>query len=835
LGRFDEAERELTKVYEIQRKLYGERAEAVGTTLVSLGTLDTSRGDYSRAKQRLELGLEILTEVHGGDSQLVAVTLGKIGLLARIVGEYREAEHHLREALQIMQRLFGEHHPEVANRTVALATLYRDKGDLDAAENMYWRAVEVLERHPSPEYLATALNDLGSILIDRGQFDKAEQCTARALAIRQRLFGSRNFFVAQSTNNLAEIHRLQGHYEKAGPLYDVALESFEAVLGSGHPEVATVLGNIGLIRHVLGNYAAAEEAFQRAAEIQEATLGDGHVSFPRPLISHAMTCWAQGSTSKALTLLNRAGEARERSVQQLLSAGSDRQRIASRRLWVGETDITVAFHIDGLPDDDASLALAFTTVLRRKGRVLDELARTAGAFHRHVNNGQDQELRNELAAMRTRLATERDGRMLQALQFEEEQLQRELSERSPISSAETQAASLDQVLSRLPEGGALVEFFKYHQVDPRKDESSAFQSSHYVAYVLRRHGPLEWVDLGDGTEIDRLVEAFRRALSEKTRSDVKELARALDERVMQPVRPFLQGAQRILLSPDGSLNLVPFAALVDESGDWLVTRYTISYLSSGRDLLRFGSAGESQSAPVVVAGPNYFMHGVEQSRRQWRLLPRTLGQADLICELFPDSVPLTHDKATEEALLNLRGPRILHVATHGYFDAEAPGVQSDDDNPLLRSGLILAGANGAPVGDQDGVLTALEVAGLNLWGTQLAVLSACETGLGGLIAGEGIAGLRRSLVLAGAESQLISLWQVSSAATGELMRGYYKRLQAGCGRAESLCARQREMLATEDRSHPYYWAAFILSGASHPLPAVAPVQAVVQQGGARDG
>jgi CHAT domain-containing protein/Tfp pilus assembly protein PilF len=833
LGQYDAAERDLTEVYDINRQVFGERSPAVGTTLSSLGTLDWSRGDWSRAMARLQQGLAVLVEAYGEDDCRVATAIGKLGRLAQEMGDYPQAERRLREALRIMRQRLGEDDPQVVACAVLLAGFHSAKGDFAAAEPIYRAAVERLERRLGGEHptVAAVLNDLGSLLMDTSRLDEAEQLTGRALAVREKVFGLGHRSVAQSANNLAEIQRLQGRYEQAAPLYQRALAAFEASLGPGHPEVAKVLNNIGLVRHSQGDYAKAVEALQRAAAIEETALGTSHPDLPRTLVNLAVAYWAQGSTTKALALLDRAGEARERNLRLLLSTGAERQRLAAVQQLNGEIDVAVAFHTHALPDDDKSLALAFTTVLRRKGRVLDALADTLGTMRRHLAE-PDRQILERLAAVRARLATHMtiasggsqppsDERALRELLFEEERLQRELSERSPIHQAETAQGSLEQVRSRLPHGGALVEFLRYRPVDPCKATTEAFGTWRYVAYVLRPEGSPEWVGLGDSAEIDRLVELFRQALADKTREDVKEVARQLDERVMQPVRPLLRDAQLILLSPDGALNLIPFAALVDEFGDWLVTRYTFGYLSSGRDLLRTELAGDARSAPVVVAGPDYFMRGMEASRRQWGALPDTLDEADMIRDLFPDSVQLIGDQATEAALQDVHGPRLLHVATHGYFDADAPGVQFAV-SPLLRSGLVLAGANGRPTGDQDGVLTALEVAGLDLWGTLLAVLSACETGGGELVAGEGIFGLRRSLVLAGAESQMISLWQISSAATCELMRGYYRLLQAGLERTEALRAQQREMLAGERFAHPYYWAAFIPSGAWHSLPETNP-------------
>lgn len=243
-------------------------------------------------------------------------------------------------------------------------------------------------------------------------------------------------------------------------------------------------------------------------------------------------------------------------------------------------------------------------------------------------------------------------------------------------------------------------------------------------------------------------------------------------------------------------------------------------------------------------------------------LPGTKGEADALNTILPGVRVLTEAHASEAAVKRVSAPSILHIATHGFFlpdqkrdeasEANARGLALGDaptattargENPLLRSGLALAGANerasGGTAGAEDGVLTAYEAAGLDLWGTRLVVLSACETGVGEVQNGDGVYGLRRALVLAGSETQVMSLWQVSDDATRDLMIAYYRLLQEGAGRGEALRRVQLAMLAgvraaTGDAqskrgldtrpggdggrvggnwSHPFYWAAFIGSGA----------------------
>ncbi|MEM1308968.1 MAG: CHAT domain-containing protein [Cyanobacteria bacterium P01_H01_bin.153] len=317
------------------------------------------------------------------------------------------------------------------------------------------------------------------------------------------------------------------------------------------------------------------------------------------------------------------------------------------------------------------------------------------------------------------------------------------------------------------------------------------------------------------------------------------------------IAPYLADQEHLLISPDSQLNRIPFEALQTEAGgDYLVQQYQISYLTSGRDLLKLETTPPSTAPALILANPNYDTadaavqvasdndhRSAELSQLQVGPLPGTAAEAEAIAPLLPNATVLTADQATENALKAAQAPRILHIATHGFFLADVerseetqnwlsarsietplPPAEVGIENPLLRSGLALAGFNARQSGSEDGVLTALEAANLNLFGTQLVVLSACETGLGDIANGEGVYGLRRTLTIAGAESQLMSLWLVSDEGTQVLMARYYEKLMSGMGRSEALRVTQLEMIAEGGQySHPYYWASFILAGDWQPL------------------
>ncbi len=376
--------------------------------------------------------------------------------------------------------------------------------------------------------------------------------------------------------------------------------------------------------------------------------------------------------------------------------------------------------------------------------------------------------------------------------------------------------------------------------------------------------------MGDAETLETALSAFREAIAGRG-IDVLERARQLDALTMEKIRPLLGDAGKLLISPDGGLNLVPFAALVDETGHFLIENFGLSYVTSGRDLLRPVSPLPSREDPLVLGGahfnatPQYSRGEANRSRDMQALefghLPGTKNEAKQIRKILglPKNRLRIGKAANEEAVKSVRGPRILHLATHGFFLPDSSTNLQQGTNhpeyvsrrlqeaPLLRSGLALTGFNNRHkvTGANDGVLTAEEVKNLDLWGTEVVTLSACETGLGDVQNGEGVFGLRRALVLAGARTQVMSLWKVDDRATSDLMVSWYEQLNRGVPRAEAMRAVQlaalqgRHLPATNrplarglrnkgeadvpadprlsGTRHPYYWASFIVSGETGPI------------------
>jgi CHAT domain-containing protein len=443
------------------------------------------------------------------------------------------------------------------------------------------------------------------------------------------------------------------------------------------------------------------------------------------------------------------------------------------------------------------------------------------------------------------------------------------------------AADHRVVAGTLPKGTALVEFVRFHRVNyeavPARGEFQ-WQSPCYLAFVLHAGEPdnVKMFEIGEAESIDQMIATFRASITGGDRhllpaaeqsgqkaktSDGSELRVAVFDRLLSA----LGNCKRIFLVPDGDLTRLPFEVLPTANGDRLIDTYKFSYLSTGRDILRLKAEATGQPTdPLVIADPDFDLRREERAEAavtgeaqgqqlqviksgsdsdtiRFKRLPGTRAEGKRIADML-GVPPLLAADVLESRLKACRSPCILHIATHGFFLADQrydldlaqsflnlSGQTADAridymshlQNPLLRSGLALAGANtwlakdSLPEQAEDGLLTAEDVSGLDLLATELVVLSACETGLGEVQIGEGVFGLRRAFVLAGAKTLVMSLWKVPDQQTQELMADFYQKLLNDKPRVTAL--REAQLAMKQRYPDPLYWGAFICQGDPWPL------------------
>jgi len=784
----------------IREQVLGPAHPDTAVTLSNLALLLQERGAYADAQALYERSLRSNEAALGPDHPNTATTLNNLALLFDTQGLLSRAEPLYQRVLAIREKALGPQHPDTANALNNLAALARSRGDVPRAESGYRRALAIREKalgatHPDT---AASLDNLSELLSEQNRYAEAEPLARRALTIRERSLGTTHPGTALSLNNLAALLEGRGEKARAEALFRRSLAIREQALGPAHPDTAIALNNLALRLADRGAGAEAEPLLERALTIQQRQLGPDHPATARALVNLAVLRANRGAEADAIPLLRRGIGGQTLFLQRELPLLPEAQRQNQIRSLGNAWEAVFSFAGRSAAGTD----LALFTRLNRHG-LLQDIERRQALLARAPGPQRDLSLR--IAALTGRLAElTLPAPKRAALQERRQKLEQELYRQLPALSP--QLVSAARVAAALPADGVLVEFQRFRPYDGRREARRRWGEPRYLALVLQPSGSVSSIDLGAAAPIDRLV-AQALSVAERGVQPVEPLWQQLVEALFTPLRGPLAGRQRWYLSLDAELNRIPFAALPapGEPGRRLSQAVQLRLLTSGRDLLP--SAAPTDAAPgrpLVLANPDF------GGASPWAALPFTLGEGRQVAAQIGAEL-LEGPAASASALQEARNPRLLHVASHGFF--RSPPAQGGD--PLLLSGLVLAGANAPARPRDDGYLTAKEAAQLQLEGTRLVVLSACDTAAGRFQSGEGVYGLQRALTVAGARSTLLSLWKVDDAATAHFMQRFYERLQAGAGPMQALVAVQEEFRTTPKVRawrDVNYWAAWQLTG-----------------------
>jgi CHAT domain-containing protein len=859
-SRYQELEPIMQRVLALTKQLEGEKSQAYASQLSTYGALLNARNEYSSALRVYEQVLA-LDEALAPSKDDISL-LSPIQMLASVYWQTNQQPKAMAlydRAIAISQKA-PQSTPMLRTSTLwSVAAMYSYGGRKDLAQPLMKKAIAMAEQEiarlekdkPDDYQIPALLGQVGYMYRQSGDLANAEKAFTKTIAIAEKKHTFSGWEGA-----LADLKREQGKPREALAL----LEKAKAEITRLSPLSATAYNTmIADVLRELGEYKRAEKLLDEHRALVIKNWGKKHPVYGAAQLAAVNVYAAAGKIAEAQRTLDEALDIAEHELSIVLRSGTDSDHAVyfARNAYVLDTALN--FGLNYAPNSGSAARLALTTLLRRKGRILDAAA-AALATIRSKLSPDDKKILDELNSARAQLAKLVNAgpsataggdyaKEVAALEEKVQKLELQVSKKSAAYRTVTQPIELGAIQKLIPRDARLVEIVNFQPWDPKASyaQRTKLKPRHYAAYIVGRRGDPSVVDLGEAAAIDRAIEAFRKAVADPDNDRAVDLGHDLYTLTMAKIVPKLGGSTNILIAPDGSLNVVPFSALVDDNHQFLIKKYTFTYLTSGRDLLRLGVKTKAQGGGVVFADPKFDSTGpapkggTTRGRRsaelrslRWTPLPGTGQEADALLRTMKSLKVYRGEEATEGHLKALHAPKILHLATHGFFLPDEPPPPSTDqmmaptptassgggdlyENPLLRSGLALAGANKLKSGNDDGVLTALEASGLDLWGTKLVVLSACETGVGKISNGDGVYGLRRSLVIAGAESLVMSLWQVDDFATKDLMAGFYKRLAAGEPRSAALRETQLELLAQPKYAHPFYWASFLPAGATTPI------------------
>jgi CHAT domain-containing protein/Tfp pilus assembly protein PilF len=911
LGNYSEANSLYEKSLGIKENAYGSDHPEVALSLNYLGSLSLELGDLDKAEQLILKSLVIYEKTLDPDHPKRGNSLNNLGMVYHHSGRHQEAKEQFQKTVKIYEKALGSNHPDVATAISNLANQEEALGDYANAEPLYLRSLSINEKSLGPNHPAVALilNNLSGFYFKIGDYDKAKQLMHRSLEtyktalgpnhpkvgmtmnnlaehyrtlrvypkaeslylesqkIIEKAYGPNHPNAAIILNNLAELYNHKGEFDKAKPLYQKSLKIKENALGQFHPEVASSLNNLGGLYFNMKDFENADPFVKRSHKIYEMSYASNHPLLAQSYKNIGWLEGGRGNNSIALENFKKALAIEDENIRNIFSIANEKQKLELIQNISGGFQSTLSLINQHFSKNDAEVKYALNLILRRKGIVFDAQSRALTSLKKNMSPDtlKDWEAlsstRSQLAQLllnKPKLFSNKQYRdEISSLQKKTEAIEKKLIDSSKLASRELnqRLVTSETVSKNLGEKSALVEFVKVHDWDFSKGRWANWR---YLSFILLPDGTVTLIDLGEARQLEKFSRNAIKSIPSIKTSLIQTSFRLNDlyKVVWKPLEGKLQGVEKLWISPDGILNLISFSTLMNDTGDFLLERYKLAYMTSGRELVaKIVNNSKPANNLLLVANPEYNFRKNELEKNvtdkavrarnfqgHFSPLPGTQLEAENLPNFIPGSpdrkMIFTGLQATEGIVKNASAPRILHLATHGFFldDKNNEPQEGNRDifiakqnmvssspkfinNPLIFSGLAFAGANHANEierGD-DGILTALEISGMNLYGTELVVLSACETAVGEVKNGEGVFGLRRSFALAGARNLLMSLWPVADKITADQMTDFYNNLREHTPAAALRKAQLKtiqQLKAKYGFASPALWAPFIIQGAS---------------------
>ena len=809
----------------------------------------TDRGELELAELVARDGLAMTKQNPGLDASLVRTLAGNLAGVLGMLGRLSESVPMLEEILS-SPTLDDD---DQFSFSLNLGQIYLELQIFPMADKWLRRAWDLDQANPSKSQNKSALyNALGMLALKTLDFAAAYHwLTSAADQLDNDATSDRHLRAVIADNigiTLAQSHR----YQEALDHHERAAEFFFKSEGQHDTSIVKVLTNMAWSLWALGRHEQAQQQLSDALRVCQRPGSEPEPIARSVLRLIAMFHAMSGGMGPALDALISSSDIEDRQFGETMSLSSDELRMSYSFEAMFSLDLLLTVARNATAGPDPRLEKTLDIVLRRKALV----AQATAARRDVVFGGRYPSLRplleemyalqnqlalmglnpetGNLAATDARVSAKRDR-----LRLLETSLAKEIPELRIDKMLH--AVTTQRVLEQMPASWSVIEFVRAGIVDfaaPFSHDEYAGMNHHYFAFVIPSANieQLRLLDLGPAEELDQLVGEFLAFLSEDGTPQSMASRDAIREGLVRPLFSLLPPSGHVLIAPDGYLTQLPFEVLPSLDLPFSIDSHSFSYVTTMRDALRSSVAGTaSKAGDVVIADPAFGKSGDGSGKEEaleFEPLPGTRVEAKAIGDLLGVAPWLDAD-ASKARVTRLVSPRILHIATHGYlagspdggrasYEGQVRGLDGlpqrlNIDDSLLRSGLALAGANIArtePDAD-DGLLTASDVMAMNLLGTQLVVLSACDSARGAGHPTEGPIGIRRAFQLAGAKTIIASLWKLPDDQTASLMLGFYQRLRRGISCSEALRAAQLEL--RDLFPSPYYWGAFVCFGDFGPV------------------
>ncbi len=864
----------LAVVYESQG-LYG-KAEEVYTTALrnaertlrndhprrlsimnNLALLYTTMGDFALSEKLLQVAYRLRKSTLGEENPDTIQSLFNLGGVYHDRGEFARAEPIYKRAIAASTRQHGEDHPNTILYMNGLAVLYADQRRDRESRDLLERALALGRKDDTFPDAQTQMimNNLAGRCADLGCYNRARKLYAELLELRTRTLGPRHPDTLLTLNNEAHLFGERGQHHKAAEQYASVLKNYRETLGPEHPSTLTAMNNLAVQYDILGRFEESEKLFLQVLRAQRKLLRPTHPRVFLTRLNLAILRIRCGRVAVGIADLEsiRAAMAGHAAIETKSQAKERVQRSYLTDTFKIYKDIVLT--LAKKHPSRAADRLAALTVLRTRQLQLEEEAFFEGTVRklaaRDANIHESLERRNGLLARYATLSLRSDPNEERQILVTLDRLERtnaDLRQRvrqsggSRVGLSAVEKISPDAIGRSLPRDALLIEFQIFIPFDFDVGDPGRKGNEHIAALVWKRGqsepgiyhlGPVNV----QRPRIDRLG---------KKGAAAETAAREIYRDLFAPMAGALAAARTVYIAPDRDLTRIPFDRLRLPDGRYWIEEREIRILQTAREILVESATPRSDAEVIIVGDVDYSKFTAGQpglsheqctqrrrgsgqagTARCWKQLRWSREEAGRIQSRYKDLAgPGTARwiygiQASEAYFARLQRPRILHFSTHAFFRAENQEQLIGRERPLALSGLAISGANRGLVGEtgpdgSDGILTGLEVVGLDLRGTELVVLSACDTASGVVDVTEGIYGLSRAFRIAGARSVLITLQDVGDRTTMEFMLRFYRLWleNPDQGFAGALRATKLSYIASDvpNQRDPRVWSAFVLSG-----------------------
>jgi len=785
MGRYTKSEDFTRKALQKRKDAFGETHYSYGASVNNLAVLQKETGRYNEAEQNADLAVKVLNQAYDNDEMPIAIALNNQAMLYQAMGRYDEADNIIRKAIDISGSLQNKKSNNHQKFLTNQALLYQAMGRYEESEDIFKEVIALKERFfgsNHPDY-AHMLSNLASLYMQMSKYDEVEDLLEKARDIYKKSFSDEHRHYAKATGLLGNFYRYQARFDEAEPLLKEALEVKKEALGENHPD-----------------YVQAQEDL-------------------------AILYWKKRDFQKAKTLYDNAIDKSLQFVRDYFPPMSEAEKTKYWDKLRPRFERFYSYAVDASSTFPDLVGKFYNLHISTKGLLLSATSK----IKRKILNSGDQDLidqylewldqKESLARYYSYSKEELNDRdvNLDSLENATNNTERALSRKSDIFQEGYSFKEVDfnEVKSKLQSNEAVVEIVRV-----RAFENTLTDEVNYIALILKSEDKLpETVILENGKQLEtRYFKYYNNTIHQKIPDDYSY------DQYFKPIEASIAIKDHIYLSLDGIYNQINLNTLKKSTEAYLIDDYNFTLIGNSKELVSSSKNAVDTKEAYLIGNPDF--GGAEITP-----LPGTEKEianvSNLLSQKGIQSKVFTLSKASEETIKSVSNPRLLHIATHGYFledislnkgNTFGVNIESARDNPLLRSGLLFAGSakvlneevNNSLESSNNGVLTAYEAMNLNLDQTDLVVLSACETGVGDIKAGEGVYGLQRAFLGAGANAIMMSLWKVDDAATQELMTNFYKNWSISGDKRQAF--KKAQLALKQSYKDPYYWGAFLLVG-----------------------